>query len=200
MSAERVQCADAASRPNEPQLENTQIIIDARGELVATYVKTHLADIYVPLVRFRLAESKLFRHGSRLVPPVQTPIGKLGLLTVRSPSHSLALSFSRVHCSLFTRVSEISSAVLDRTRVRVQCYDLRFPELGLWQYGQGAEVISYPAAFVHEPASERWSVCRADYHFSYISTFTAVQNNWFARTRYSKLFPVFVMFFSRSAL
>lgn len=102
MSAERVQCADAASRPNEPQLENTQIIIDARGELVATYVKTHLADIYVPLVRFRLAESKLFRHGSRLVPPVQTPIGKLGLLTVRSPSHSLTLSFSRVHCSLFT--------------------------------------------------------------------------------------------------
>lgn len=123
------------------------------------------------------------------------------------PSHrTLALSLTDplfLSCSLFTvhcSSPRISSAVLDRTRVRVQCYDLRFPELGLWQYGQGAEVISYPAAFVHEPASERWSVCRADYHFSDISTFTAVQNNWFARTRYSKLFPVFVMFFSHSAL
>lgn len=70
-------------------------------------------------------ESEFSRAGDRLVPPVETPVGKLGLSI---------------------------------------CYDVRFPELGLWNRRNGAEILSYPSAFTLNTGLAHWETllrCRA---------------------------------------
>jgi predicted amidohydrolase len=67
----------------------------------------------------RLMESEFSRGGDRLVPPVQTAVGKLGLSI---------------------------------------CYDVRFPELSLWNRRNGAEILSFPSAFTLNTGLAHWEV------------------------------------------
>lgn len=68
---------------------NTHLLISDSGEILSTYRKTHLFDIPGLIM-----ESKTTKPGTELVPPVQTPVGAIGLLTcydVRFPEPSLRL-------------------------------------------------------------------------------------------------------------
>ncbi|CAD5226767.1 unnamed protein product [Bursaphelenchus xylophilus] len=101
---------------------NTHIVIDSEGNTQAQYHKLHLFDLDIP-GRVRLMESEFSRAGSRLVNPVQTPVGKLGLSI---------------------------------------CYDVRFPELALWNRFQGAQILSYPSSFTVNTGLAHWeSLLRA---------------------------------------
>ena len=55
------------------RVRNTTVVIDDRGELVATYRKTHLFDA------FGYLESKVFEPGDALFEPISTPFGRMGL-------------------------------------------------------------------------------------------------------------------------
>jgi len=61
------------------KLSNSSLLIDGSGNLVARYDKTHLFDVDIPDKKVRLLESKYVERGKKIVPPIPTPIGNLGL-------------------------------------------------------------------------------------------------------------------------
>ncbi|TMS38267.1 hypothetical protein L596_005031 [Steinernema carpocapsae] len=96
--------------------KNCHMIIDESGSIVEKYRKLHLFDLEIP-GKVRLMESEFSSAGHKLIPPVGTPVGRLGLGI---------------------------------------CYDVRFPELSLWYRRQGAEILSYPAAFTVNTGLAHW--------------------------------------------
>ncbi|XP_055627600.1 nitrilase and fragile histidine triad fusion protein NitFhit isoform X2 [Toxorhynchites rutilus septentrionalis] len=56
---------------------NTHVVIDDKGEIVGTYRKLHMFNVITPEFKFR--ESETVRSGNELVPPIETPIGRVGL-------------------------------------------------------------------------------------------------------------------------
>lgn len=56
---------------------NAHVILNNNGELVAVYRKLHLFDVETP--EFTFQESKVVLPGQRLVSPIDTPAGKMGL-------------------------------------------------------------------------------------------------------------------------
>uniref|UniRef100_A0A182T378 Nitrilase and fragile histidine triad fusion protein NitFhit n=1 Tax=Anopheles maculatus TaxID=74869 RepID=A0A182T378_9DIPT len=59
------------------KIYNTHILINNVGELVASYRKLHMFNVVTPEFKFR--ESETVRSGPALIPPVDTPIGRIGL-------------------------------------------------------------------------------------------------------------------------
>uniref|UniRef100_A0A1I7XR52 bis(5'-adenosyl)-triphosphatase n=1 Tax=Heterorhabditis bacteriophora TaxID=37862 RepID=A0A1I7XR52_HETBA len=57
---------------------NTHLIIDCEGNTRAEYKKLHLFDLEIP-GKVRLLESEFSKAGTKMVHPVDTPIGRLGL-------------------------------------------------------------------------------------------------------------------------
>ncbi|PIO66556.1 hypothetical protein TELCIR_11731, partial [Teladorsagia circumcincta] len=64
--------------PTESKPWNSHMIIDSGGEARALYNKLHLFDLEIP-GKFKFIESEFSRRGIKMVPPVNTSIGKLGL-------------------------------------------------------------------------------------------------------------------------
>ena len=54
------------------------MILDSTGEIQSTYSKAHMFDLDIP-GKVRLCESDYTIPGSKIVPPVDTPIGKVAL-------------------------------------------------------------------------------------------------------------------------
>ncbi|CAB60517.1 Nitrilase homolog [Caenorhabditis elegans] len=95
---------------------NTHLIIDSDGVTRAEYNKLHLFDLEIP-GKVRLMESEFSKAGTEMIPPVDTPIGRLGLSI---------------------------------------CYDVRFPELSLWNRKRGAQLLSFPSAFTLNTGLAHW--------------------------------------------
>ena len=60
---------------------NTHIIIDSSGAMKATYSKVHLFNVAIK-GGLRLQETDFTIPGKKITPPVDTPVGKLGLSIV----------------------------------------------------------------------------------------------------------------------
>lgn len=65
---------------NSDKIQNTHVVINNVGELIAAYRKLHLFDVDTPEFKFR--ESKVVQGGQKIVAPISTPIGNIGLLIV----------------------------------------------------------------------------------------------------------------------
>ncbi|XP_034947967.1 deaminated glutathione amidase isoform X2 [Chelonus insularis] len=61
------------------KIANTHVVINNKGEIVSSYRKIHLFDMENKDTGVRLMESDYVMGGSEIVPPILTPIGKLGL-------------------------------------------------------------------------------------------------------------------------
>ncbi|XP_005187821.2 nitrilase and fragile histidine triad fusion protein NitFhit [Musca domestica] len=59
------------------KIYNSHVVVNNKGELVKIYRKLHLFDVETPEYSFK--ESKVVKPGPKLIPPVDTPIGKVGL-------------------------------------------------------------------------------------------------------------------------
>ncbi len=57
------------------------------GETVAKYRKLHLFDLEIPGIA-KVKESDFTAPGNKLYPPLDTPLGKIGLATVRGVSNA----------------------------------------------------------------------------------------------------------------
>ncbi|XP_055857947.1 nitrilase and fragile histidine triad fusion protein NitFhit [Episyrphus balteatus] len=66
-----------SSSEKTEKIYNTHVLINSNGEIVKTYHKLHLFDVVTPEFRFR--ESDVVSNGDRIIAPVETPIGKLGM-------------------------------------------------------------------------------------------------------------------------
>lgn len=58
---------------DDGRIYNCTVVLNAAGEIVGTYHKTHLYDA------FRYRESDLVKAGDRLFAPIDTPFGRIGL-------------------------------------------------------------------------------------------------------------------------
>lgn len=72
---------DRAINGNPDKISNAHLIINSAGELVEKYQKLHLYDVDTPEFKFR--ESSVVCGGQKIVPPLVTPLGTLGLMIVR---------------------------------------------------------------------------------------------------------------------
>ena len=60
---------------------NSHLIIDSAGNVTATYRKAHLCILSIPN-KVTLDESLSSIPGNRILPPVDSPIGRIGLMCV----------------------------------------------------------------------------------------------------------------------
>jgi predicted amidohydrolase/diadenosine tetraphosphate (Ap4A) HIT family hydrolase len=80
----------------EEKARNAHIIINDAGHIVSLYRKIHLFNLEIP-GSVRLIESEFSTAGDRLIPPCETPAGRIGLgicYDVRFPEMAIALAKS----------------------------------------------------------------------------------------------------------
>lgn len=98
------------------RIYNRHLIINSSGDVVDFYDKVHLFDVNVDGVN-PIKESSWTIPGGKIVPPVATPCGNVGLGI---------------------------------------CYDMRFPEFSLCLAKQGADILTYPSAFLQTTGLAHW--------------------------------------------
>lgn len=59
-------------------------MINDGGDVVAAYDKMHLFDVDIPEKKIRLKESDMIQRGEKILLPVESPVGKIGLAIVSS--------------------------------------------------------------------------------------------------------------------
>ncbi|VDO39547.1 unnamed protein product [Haemonchus placei] len=172
------------SEPNRPW--NSHIVIDSEGTTKALYNKLHLFDLEIP-GKVRLMESEFSKSGTKMVSPVDTPIGRLGL------SICYDLRFSELALWNRTKGAEIlsypSSFTLNtglahwepllRTRaIETQCYVVAAAQTGK----HNEKRISYGHSMVVDPwgaiiaqCSERIDMCFAEIDLSYVAELRKMQ-------------------------
>jgi len=141
---------------NDQPVFNTQLLIDPQGGINGRYEKLHLFDVVrlpassgKPCLKdltnhprkdikggTRILESNTTKPGRKLVPPVNTPIGKG--IPVPSMNISQQLTWVMHLVGMLT------------------CYDLRFPEASLLLRKQGAQILTYPSAFTMRTGEAHW--------------------------------------------
>jgi len=139
----------------EGRTSNTHIIINNDGDIVQTYNKAHLFDVNIPGGAI-MSESKYVTPGSRLSPPVPSPIGKVGLgicYDLRFPELSQALASAGAELltypSAFTETTGQAhwEALLRARAIETQCYVVAAAQTGK----HGPKRSSYGHSMIVDP-------------------------------------------------
>lgn len=77
------------------KIRNSHIVINSEGEIVSVYHKVHMFDVHMPEKNTRIMESDYVIPGERIIPPVKTPVGQVGLAIV-------SFNFGLIMCVLIT--------------------------------------------------------------------------------------------------
>lgn len=67
---------------SETKLRNTHLVINNEGNIAETYHKMHLYNVEIPSKNIKAYESSLIEAGNKILPPIQTPVGNVGLAIV----------------------------------------------------------------------------------------------------------------------
>lgn len=166
--------------PDDKRLYNSHVIVDDSGTIVEVYRKIHLFDIDIENGP-RLKESDGTIPGDKVVRPVPTPVGNVGLAIcydVRFPEMSLVLAQQGAHIltfpSAFTQVTGSAHwEVLLRCRaIENQCYVIAAAQIGQ----HNAKRRSYGHAMIVDPwgcviaqCGEGNDVCVAEIDLDYLN-------------------------------
>ncbi|GFR86402.1 nitrilase and fragile histidine triad fusion protein NitFhit, partial [Elysia marginata] len=127
-----------ASVDGVEKTKNTHVIIDSKGDLRASYGKTHLFDLSLE-GSVHLMESSYVQAGDTIVPPVPTPVGRVGLAIcydMRFPELSLALAQQGADIltfpSAFTQITGMAhwESILRCRAIETQCYVVAAAQTG----------------------------------------------------------------------
>lgn len=149
---------------SDRRIYNSHIIINDKGDIISVYRKSHLFDVELPEKGISLKESAFTIPGPSLVPPVQTPIGKVGQGTcydLRFPELSLALQRHGAEILTYPSAFTVTTGaahweVLLRARaIENQCFVVAAAQVG--QHNEKRS--SYGHALVVDPWGEVLGDC-----------------------------------------
>jgi hypothetical protein len=75
-------CHKHSFQAENQKIRNSHVVINSEGDIVSVYHKLHMFDVDIPEKNTRVMESDYVIPGERIVPPVETPVGKVGLAIV----------------------------------------------------------------------------------------------------------------------
>jgi predicted amidohydrolase len=116
---------------------NTHLIINNEGSIVGKYQKLHLFDVVTPEFKFR--ESEIVTAGQSITPPVETPIGNIGMQICYDVRFSeVALLLRKAGATILTYPSAFAVStgrahweVLLRARaIETQCFVIAAAQIG----------------------------------------------------------------------
>ncbi|NXF99039.1 NIT1 amidase, partial [Sakesphorus luctuosus] len=161
------------------RIYNCHILLDNSGEVVATYRKTHLFDVELP-GSVSLQESSFTNPGPALVPPVDTPVGKLGLAVcydLRFPELALALRGAGAQILTYPSAFTVPTGaahweVLLRARaIECQSYVVAAAQTGRHHEGRvsfGHSLVADPWGTVVAQCQEGPGLCFADIDLQFL--------------------------------
>lgn len=82
-------------------MRNSHIVINNEGNIVSVYHKIHMFDVDIPEKNTRIMESDYVLPGERIVAPVETPVGKVGLAIVSFDRAVITYIFSGYQTTSF---------------------------------------------------------------------------------------------------
>lgn len=148
----------------ESRISNTHVVMDAEGEIKASYCKTHLFDVSIP-GKVNLKESDYVKPGEAMVDPLDTPLGRVGLgicYDLRFPEHSLALTKAGAQILTFPSAFTVPTGLahwepLLRARaIETQSYVVAAAQVG----NHNAKRTSYGHAMIVDPWGVVLAQCR----------------------------------------
>ncbi|KAM9294604.1 deaminated glutathione amidase [Gastrophryne carolinensis] len=164
---------------SDRRISNSHLILDDAGHILSTYRKTHLFDVELQS-GVSLKESAFTIPGTELVPPVSTPVGKVGLgvcYDLRFPEMSLALARQGAEILTYPSAFTVTTGlahweVLLRARaIESQCYVVAAAQSG----SHNQRRTSYGHAMVVDPwgaviaqCSEGPGLCYAEIDLTYL--------------------------------
>lgn len=146
---------------DKKRVQNAHVILNNSGNVVDIYRKIHMFDVDLP-GRMRLCESDYTIPGSRIVKPVSSPVGKIGMgicYDLRFPEFSLTLAKSGAEIltypSAFTQTTGMAhwEPLLKARAIESQCYVVAAAQTGR----HNPKRVSYGHAMVIDP----WGCCIA---------------------------------------
>jgi predicted amidohydrolase/diadenosine tetraphosphate (Ap4A) HIT family hydrolase len=134
---------------------NAHVVIDDKGQVASVYRKVHLFNLEIPGV-VRLIESEFSVAGDKVMEPVVTPVGKVGLgicYDVRFPEFAIALAKAGAdiltYPSSFTVPTGMAhwETLLRARAIENQCYVVAAAQTGV----HNAKRSSYGHAMIIDP-------------------------------------------------
>lgn len=163
----------------DQRIHNSHVIMDNKGSIVSVYHKAHLFDVQIP-GRVSLRESKVTIPGSEILPPVSSPVGKVGLAVcydLRFPEMSSTLAQEGAEILTFPSAFTLTTGpahweILLRARaIETQCYVVAAAQTG----SHNEHRASYGHAMVVDPwgsiiaqCQEGTGLCCAEINLDYL--------------------------------
>ncbi|PSN40498.1 Nitrilase and fragile histidine triad fusion protein NitFhit [Blattella germanica] len=162
------------------KVRNAHVIINSDGEVVSKYHKIHLFDVDIPEQNVRLMESEFSIPGDEITPPVETPVGKVGLsicYDMRFPEQSLTLTkmgadiLAYPSAFTFTTGSAHWEPILRARAIECQCYVIAAAQTGVHNKKRsswGHAMIVDPWGAIIAQCSEGTGIATAELDMSYL--------------------------------
>ncbi|KAM8921521.1 deaminated glutathione amidase [Pelodytes ibericus] len=165
---------------SDRRISNAHVILDDTGHVVSVYRKAHLFDVDLES-GVSLKESKFTIPGAELIPPIQTPAGKVGLgicYDLRFPEMSQALSQAGAEILTYPSAFTVTTGmahweVLLRARaIENQCYVVAAAQTGSHNPKRssfGHALVVDPWGTVVAQCQEGTGLCYAEIQLPYLS-------------------------------
>ncbi|XP_069701548.1 deaminated glutathione amidase-like isoform X1 [Periplaneta americana] len=186
------------------KVRNAHVVINNSGDIVSVYRKIHLFDVDIPEKKLRIMESDYVLPGDKIVEPVDTPVGKVGLAIcydMRFPE--LSLTLTRMGADILTYPSAFTFAtgavhwetLLRARAIENQCYVVAAAQTGSHNQKRsswGHAMVVDPWGTVVAQCSEGTNIAIAQIDLSYIKQVRSTMPVWQHRRNdlYAEMTPL----------